>query len=55
MSKHMLVSLIKSAVRIVACFVGMAAFRHINPLAEHAFILLMLAEIIGIVEEMFES
>lgn len=55
MSNHKLFSLIKSGVRIIACFLGAAAFRHWNLVGEHAFILLGLAEVIGIIEEEFES
>ncbi len=55
MSKHMIVSLIKSGVRLIGCAVGALAFRHWSLLAEHAFLFLFLAEIIGIIEEAFEK
>lgn len=51
----MLVSLVKSGVRLVACACGALAFRHTNLLAEHAFIFLWWAEVIGIVEEYYEK
>lgn len=53
MSKHKLVSWIKSAVRFGGyCCAGHASIGH--PLAQVGFALLMVAEFIGVVEEEFE-
>lgn len=56
MTKHKVVSLIKSGVRIIGCGCGLVAFYH-NPALSwvyDAFLLLLFAELIGILEEEFE-
>lgn len=50
---HFNISLIKSGVRIGACVLGAAAFRHTDLRAFHAFVFLALAEGLGIFEEYF--
>lgn len=53
MSKHKKISFVKSGIRIVGCLFGMIAFRpHFYPM--HAFAFLLLAEVLGIVEEFYE-
>jgi hypothetical protein len=54
MSKHKIVSFIKSGIRIAGCTLGIAAFwGHFLPM--HAFVFLLLAEIAGIIEERYET
>ena len=53
MSKHKIVSFIKSGIRLLGCVLGMAAFwGHFLPM--HAFAFLFIAEVAGIIEEKFE-
>ena len=54
MSTHKKLSLIKSSIRLLGCGFGMAFFWH-EWLPLHAFAFIFLAEIVGIVEEEFES
>jgi predicted small integral membrane protein len=54
MSKHFIISLIKSVVRILSCIVGAVSLWKSNQLAAKAFIGLAGAEIIGIIEEIGE-
>jgi len=54
MSKHKVISFIKSGIRIVGCLVAVMAFDG-NLLAFHAFLFMAIAEIAGIVEEFYEK
>jgi hypothetical protein len=53
MTKHKLISFIKSGVRIAGCALGMYSF-HAWLFPFHAFAFLLLAEVLGIVEEFYE-
>ena len=54
MSKHKVISFIKSGIRLIGCGFGMIYFWH-TWLPLHAFAFLFLAEIVGIIEEEFEK
>lgn len=54
MSKHKIISFIKSGIRIVGCFVAIMAFDG-NLLAFHAFLFMAIAEVAGIIEELYEK
>jgi hypothetical protein len=54
MSKHKTISFIKSGVRIAACLLGIHAFWG-HFFAMHAFAFLFIAEILGVVEERYET
>jgi hypothetical protein len=54
MSKHKIISFVKSGIRIVGCVSGMIAFDG-NFLALHAFALMLVAEIAGVIEEKYEK
>jgi len=53
MSKHKIISFIKSGIRIVGCIFGMLFFWG-NFFPMHAFAFLLLAEVLGVVEEFYE-
>ena len=60
MSKHMVVSLVKSAIRILACAAGIAGMIATDPatcqrLLIDTFGWLLVAEIVGILEEVHEK
>ena len=54
MSKHFIISLLKSSIRIGACIGGAYAFRKSDPVLSRVFFAFGLAEIIGIIEEIGE-
>jgi hypothetical protein len=62
MSNHKLISWIKSAVRILGCGIGMIHYAAYAPnvrvwvpgTVRVAFLVLLIAEIVGIIEEVFE-
>ena len=54
MSKHKIISFIKSGIRILGCMLGMAAFWG-HFLSMHVFAFLLVAEFLGILEERYES
>ena len=53
MSLHKRISFTKSTVRIMSCMVGWFAIP--TPLGHVAFLLLGLSEVIGVIEEFWES
>ena len=53
MSKHKIISFIKSGIRIVGCIFGMLFFWG-NFFPMHAFAFFLLAEALGVVEEFYE-
>jgi len=54
MSMHKTISFVKSTIRLIGCGFGMIYFwHHFLPL--HAFAFLFIAEILGIVEERYET
>ena len=53
MSKHKIISFIKSGIRIVGCIFGMLFFWG-NFFPMHAFAFFLLAEVLGVIEEFFE-
>jgi len=60
MSKHKIVSWIKSGIRILGCIAGIEGMKVVDMqlsqwLLIHAFGFLLLAEIVGIWEERFEK
>ena len=54
MSKHKKISLVKSGIRLIGCGFGVVYFWH-NFYPMHAFIFLGIAEVLGVIEEEFES
>ena len=61
MSKHKIISLVKSGIRLIGCGCGAYAMYPLihqykgDLLVFHAFVFLFLAEVLGIIEEEFEN
>lgn len=54
MSNHFVISMVKSAIRIVACITGAILFYKTNQAVASVFVGLVGAEVIGIIEEIGE-